>query len=126
MADKTEIVAKDFSAAGQEPVAYRYKDARGQWRYVGAPLTKGWDFPQGLNHEPLLAAPQPATFDPADMATASAQGFRDGESAERARCAQAVRTTLANWRCIPSAHLREFAELVLAGIEKPVATTGEV
>lgn len=47
-------------AAGQEPVAYRYKDARGHWRYVGAPLTKGWDFPQNLNHEPLYAAPQPA------------------------------------------------------------------
>jgi hypothetical protein len=47
-------------AAGQEPVAYRYKDARGHWRYVGAPLTKGWDFPQNLHHEPLYAAPQPA------------------------------------------------------------------
>lgn len=47
-------------AAGQEPVAYRYKDARGHWRYVGAPLTKGWGFPQNLNHEPLYAAPQPA------------------------------------------------------------------
>ena len=48
-------------AAGQEPVAYRYKDARGHWRYVGAPLTEGWDFPQSLNHETLFAAPQPST-----------------------------------------------------------------
>ncbi len=41
----------------QEPVAFRYKTWRGHWRYVGAPLTKGWDFPALLNHMPLFAAP---------------------------------------------------------------------
>lgn len=60
-AARAKVVASlSLPAAGQEPVAYRYKDARGHWRYVGAPLTKGWDFPQSLNHEPLYAAPQPA------------------------------------------------------------------
>jgi hypothetical protein len=38
--------------------------------------------------------------------------------AERARCAQAIRDTLANWRCVPSAHIREFAELAIKAIEK--------
>lgn len=89
-----------------------------------------------------------SNFTPADMATAAAQGFRDGQAAERAqagshplmalsditakagkmadlarrteraRCATAVRAALHHWRCIPSAHLKEFAELVIAEIEK--------
>ena len=41
----------------QDPVAFRYKSTKGHWRYVGAPLTKGWDFPTELNHAPLYAAP---------------------------------------------------------------------
>jgi hypothetical protein len=36
-----------------EPVAYRYKDSRGHWRYVGAPLTSGWSVPPNLRFEPL-------------------------------------------------------------------------
>lgn len=59
---KADILAKWGTppAVAGEPVAHRYKDARGHWRYVGAPLTKGWDFPQTLNQEPLYTAPQAA------------------------------------------------------------------
>ena len=46
-----------------EPAAYRYKDTRGNWRYVGAPLTKGWEFPENLRHEPLYAAPPQSADD---------------------------------------------------------------
>jgi len=46
-----------------EPAAYRYKDARGNWRYVGAPLTEGWGFPESLCHEPLYAAPPQSADD---------------------------------------------------------------
>jgi hypothetical protein len=48
-----------------EPVAYRYKDTRGNWRYVGAPLTEGWGFPENLRHEPLYAAPPQSADDQA-------------------------------------------------------------
>lgn len=60
-------------------------------------------------------------FSPQDMATASAQGFRDGVAYERTRCAQALRDTLTSWRCVPSQHLREFVELAIANIEKDQA-----
>lgn len=35
---------------------------------------------------------------------------------ERARCIEAIRTTLANWRCVPSQATREFAELCIREI----------
>lgn len=40
------------------------------------------------------------------------------EARERARCIEAIRTTLANWRCVPSQATREFAELCIREIEK--------
>lgn len=36
---------------------------------------------------------------------------------ERARCIEAIRTTLANWRCVPSQATRDFAELCIREIE---------
>lgn len=45
-------------AATDEPVAYRYKDVRGNWRYVGAPLTQGWAAPENLSFLPLYDTPQ--------------------------------------------------------------------
>lgn len=38
--------------------------------------------------------------------------------AERARCIEAIRTTLANWPYVPSQATREFAELCIREIEK--------
>lgn len=114
----------------------------------------------------LLSGAPSSAFDPADMATAAAQGFRDGVAyvqknaeikhvaddvskngkesntstgrwwstelqrwiyteevdpveAERTRCIQAINNTLASWRCVPSQHIREFAELCIKAIEKP-------
>lgn len=44
-----------------QPVAVRYKNANGRWRYLNYPFTKGWAFPMSLGTpEPLYAAPQPA------------------------------------------------------------------
>jgi len=48
------------SAAPVEPAAYRYKDVRGNWRYVGTPLTEGWALPANLSFEPLYATPAAA------------------------------------------------------------------
>ena len=45
---------QEASATGAEPVAYRYKDVRGHWRYVGAPLSEGWALPANLSFEPLF------------------------------------------------------------------------
>jgi hypothetical protein len=38
-----------------EPVAYRYKDSRGHWRYVGTPFTPGWEPPPNLVRDPLYS-----------------------------------------------------------------------
>jgi hypothetical protein len=31
-----------------EPVAIRYRDRHGRWRYLNYPFTKGWTFPPNL------------------------------------------------------------------------------
>lgn len=33
---------------GSEPVAIRYRDRHGRWRYLNFPFTKGWTFPEVL------------------------------------------------------------------------------
>lgn len=43
------------------PVAVRYRDASGRWRYLNFPFTKGWAFPMSLGTpEPLYAKPTPS------------------------------------------------------------------
>lgn len=39
-----------IEAAGQqpEPVAVRYRNGSGRWRYLNLPFTKGWTFPPNL------------------------------------------------------------------------------
>jgi hypothetical protein len=41
-----------------EPVAYRYRDANGRWKYLNFPFTKGWDFPKHMKHEQLYTHPE--------------------------------------------------------------------
>lgn len=49
------IVRMAAPAAPAKPVAYRYKDSRGHWRYVGTPFTPGWEPPPDLLREPLYS-----------------------------------------------------------------------
>ena len=51
---ETAAREQEASATGAEPAAYRYKDVRGHWRYVGAPLSEGWALPANLSFEPLF------------------------------------------------------------------------
>lgn len=53
-----------------------------------------------------------------DAARFTNQSHITREEIERARCIEAIRTTLANWRCVPSQATREFAELCIREIEK--------
>lgn len=76
--DPEDAARLDYETAGepttgaeqqqQEPVAWRYKDARGHWRYVGAPLTEGWVFHGLLDEQPLYTHRQPqAQGEPIDL-----------------------------------------------------------
>ena len=57
---RAALAGQAKSAAPVEPAAYRYKDVRGNWRYVGTPLTEGWALPANLSFEPLYATPAAA------------------------------------------------------------------
>ncbi len=42
----------------EDPVAYRYRDRSGSWRYVGAPVVRAWGEPSSIEHEPLYSSPR--------------------------------------------------------------------
>lgn len=51
-----------------EPVAVRYKNSGGRWRYLNLPFTKGWTFPESLGTpEPLYASPADAAPVPQEV-----------------------------------------------------------
>lgn len=78
----------------------------------------GWEYQ--LGHEAVTTVSYGSLSGPLQViegqtSNPSAQSPVD---AERARCIEAIRTTLANWRCVPSQATREFAELCIREIEK--------